>query len=207
MGRERGLFVTIDGPSGVGKTTVAALLRDRLQDRGKTVLLTATPSSSPIGDLARHGTFKFHGVELTFLVAADRYHHFRTTIRPALDAGTTVVCDRFVPSSLVLDQSDGVEWDFVLAVYGGLDVPDVAFVLRGVPELCARRATARGGYSRFHSPSVEDSLREGTMFRSATSFLLDTGYPAHEHDIGAASAEVVADDLMSAIVSLEESRS
>ncbi|MBV9140517.1 MAG: winged helix DNA-binding domain-containing protein [Pseudonocardiales bacterium] len=51
-----GLLVTFDGPSGVGKTTVSGLVRDRLAVAGVPVVLTATPSSSSLGELARHGT-------------------------------------------------------------------------------------------------------------------------------------------------------
>ncbi|MGH3871828.1 MAG: dTMP kinase [Pseudonocardiaceae bacterium] len=102
-----GLLVTLDGPSGVGKTTVSGLVGDRLAAAGVPVVLTATPSSSSLGELARHGTHQFFGVALTCLVAADRYHHDQTTVREALQRGAVVVCDRYVPSSLVLDRVDG----------------------------------------------------------------------------------------------------
>jgi dTMP kinase len=70
-----GLLVTLDGPSGVGKTTVSGLIRDRLATTGVPVVLTTTPSSSSLGELARHGTNEFFGPALACLVAADRYHH------------------------------------------------------------------------------------------------------------------------------------
>lgn len=54
-----GLLVTLDGPSGVGKTTVSALVRDRLDVAGVPVVLTTTPSSSSLGELARYGTHEF----------------------------------------------------------------------------------------------------------------------------------------------------
>ncbi|MGH3854673.1 MAG: dTMP kinase [Pseudonocardiaceae bacterium] len=51
-----GILVTLDGPSGVGKTTVSGLVQERLAADGVPVVLTTTPSSSSIGELARHGT-------------------------------------------------------------------------------------------------------------------------------------------------------
>lgn len=65
-----GLLVTLDGPSGVGKTTVSALVRDRLAVTGVPVVLTTTPSSSSLGELARYGTHEFFGAALACLVAA-----------------------------------------------------------------------------------------------------------------------------------------
>src|SRR2546421_1503235 len=101
MAREAGLFCTLDGPSGIGKTTVCSLLRDKLEARGLDVILTATPSSSEIGQVARRGTHEFRGPALTCLVAADRYHHERVIVRPAIAKGAIVICDRYVPTSLV----------------------------------------------------------------------------------------------------------
>lgn len=69
-----GLLVTLDGPSGVGKTTVSGLIRDRLAAAGVPVVLTTTPSPSSLGELARHGTNQFFGAALTCLVAADSSH-------------------------------------------------------------------------------------------------------------------------------------
>jgi len=114
-----GLLVTLDGPSGVGKTTVSGLVRDCLALAGVPVVLTTIPSSSSLGELARHGTNQFFGMTLTCLVAADRYHHDQTTVRNALERGSVVVCDRYVPSSLVLDILDGVERDHVWSMHGG----------------------------------------------------------------------------------------
>lgn len=81
-----GLLVTLDGPSGVGKTTVSGLVRDRLAVAGVAVVLTSTPSSSLLGELARRCTHQFFGAALTCLVAADRYHQ-------VADALTSVILD------------------------------------------------------------------------------------------------------------------
>jgi dTMP kinase len=167
MAEHRGLFVTVDGPSGVGKTTVCALIKHKLESRDLQVVLTATPSSSKIGQLARYGTYDFHGIALTCLVAADRYHHERTTVRPSIEQGAVVVCDRYVPSSLVLDPLDGVERDFVLGVYQHIAVPDIAFVLIGDSSLCAARAASRGRYSRFQATDAEGNRQELAMFHEA----------------------------------------
>lgn len=202
-----GLLVTLDGPSGVGKTTVSGLVRDRLAVAGVPVVLTTTPSSSSLGELARHGTSQFFGAALTCLVAADRYHHDRTTISGALEQGLVVVCDRYVPSSLVLDLLDGVERDHVWSIYRCIRVPDVAFILVGDPVLCATRARSRGRYSRFHADNEDANRRELAMYKDALSFLRCAGYPVHEYDIGSALADQMADKLTSVILTVRDSQS
>ncbi|MGH3915871.1 MAG: dTMP kinase [Pseudonocardiaceae bacterium] len=202
-----GLLVTLDGPSGVGKTTVSGLIRDRLAAAGVPVMLTATPSSSSLGELARHGTHQFYGAALTCLVAADRYHHDQTTVRDALERGSIIVCDRYVPSSLVLDLLDGVERDHVWSIYRSITVPDLAFILLGDPTLCATRARSRGRYSRFHTDNDDANRREVTIYKEAISFLRSTGYPVYEHDIGSAAADQVADVLTNLILEARDDRS
>ncbi|MFJ5545890.1 dTMP kinase, partial [Micromonospora chalcea] len=120
-----GLFVVVDGPSGVGKTTASALLVRLLAQEGWPVHPTKEPSNSVLGRTARHGTDEYRGLTLACLVAADRYHHLETEVRPALKAGKVVVCDRYLPTSLVLQRLDGVEPDFIWRLNRHADRPDL----------------------------------------------------------------------------------
>lgn len=204
MASDGGLLVTLDGPSGVGKTTVSGLVRDRLAVAGVAVVLTTTPSSSSLGQLARQGTHQFFGAALTCLVAADRYHHDQTTVRDALERGSIVVCDRYVPSSLVLDRLDGVDCDHAWSIYRRITVPDVAFILIGDPVLCAMRAQSCGRYSRFHADNNDANRHELAMYKEAVIFLRRTGYPVRVHDIGSTAADQVADALTSVILDVRD---
>ncbi len=91
------MFVTLDGPGGVGKSTTTEHLHRYLTGQGYSVHTTSEPSHGPLGKIARHGTDTYSGYVLACLVAADRYHHLATDIRPNLAAGWIVVCDRYVP--------------------------------------------------------------------------------------------------------------
>lgn len=184
--------------------TVSGLVRDRLAGAGVAVVRTATPSSSSLGELARQGTHQFFGAALTCLVAADRYHHDQTTVRDALEQGTVVVCDRYVPSSLVLDRLDGVDCDHVWSIYRRITVPDVAFILIGDAVLCATRAHSRGRYSRFHADNDDANRRELAMYKEAVTFLRRAGYPVRVHDIGLTAADQVADALTSVILDVRD---
>lgn len=195
-----GMLITLDGQSGVGKSTTARLLGEQLRGYGRQVLLTGTPSSSGIGALARHGTFEFRGPELALLVAADRYHHERTVIRPAVAGGMIVLCDRYLASSMVLDRVDGVRAELLGSVYSQLPVADLSIILCGEPALCARRAERRGHYSRFHSADPWVNERERDAFLNVAEDLRRQGCRVLTHDIGIRPADAVARHLAGLIL-------
>lgn len=198
-------LVTIDGPSGVGKTTLTHALAAVLQQQGRGTLTTTTPSTHAIGQLARHSTRELRGHALSCLVAADRYQHDQAVVQPALDAGTTVICDRYMPSALVLDQLDDVPPDYVRAVYAALPEPHTAVVLVGKPAVCAARAAARGvAYSRFHSADIRRHQRERALFEQAIQLLTDWCYPVVRVDIGSDSPPVIAQRLATIVRNREE---
>jgi dTMP kinase len=126
------------------------MLHTELARWGLPVAATREPSDSALGKLARHGTDDYQGLVLACLVAADRYHHLEHDIRPAVHAGWIVICDRYVPTSLVLQRIDGIEPAFLTELNQYADQPDLTIVLTGHPEQEAARLQDRGPYSRFH---------------------------------------------------------
>src|SRR5690349_24559237 len=102
----RGLFVSVDGPSGAGKTTIVRHLAQMLVAQGEQVHVTAEPSNGPIGMLASELTETVTGHALACLYAADRYHHVAHEIRPLVASGHIVLSDRYVASGLVIQRFD-----------------------------------------------------------------------------------------------------
>jgi dTMP kinase len=171
--RWAGFFLTIDGPGGVGKSTVTETLTSRFLAAGVPAHRTTEPSSGPIGELARHGTRQFHSAALACLVAADRYHHLTTEIRPALDAGSLVICDRYVASSLVLQRRDGLTVEYIEAINRHAEHPDLAVILTAHAALIRARLADRGSHGRF-----EDADATGTelvFYAEAARRLIDQG--------------------------------
>jgi dTMP kinase len=140
------MFVTFEGADGSGKSTQAELLRDALAVEGHDVVLTREPGGTELGERARelvlNGPHMGAWAEAA-LFAASRAEHVEEVIRPALERGAVVICDRYVDSSLAYQgAARGLGVDEVLrlnlAVTGGL-LPDVTFVLLIDPDVAASR--------------------------------------------------------------------
>jgi len=130
------VFVTFEGADGSGKSTQAELLRAGLAADGRDVVLTREPGGTELGEAVRalvlNGPVMGAWAEAT-LFAASRAEHVEEVIRPALERGADVICDRYVDSSLAYQGiARGIGVDAVLqlnlAVTGGL-LPDVTFLL------------------------------------------------------------------------------
>ena len=148
----RGLFLVLEGIDGAGTTTQAAALDKALRARGQRTAVTAEPSGGPVGMLLRQalsGRLRGHGqamdaTTLALLFAADRADHVAQEIMPALNAGVTVISDRYVLSSIAYQ---GLELEFpdVTAMNAHAPAPDLTLFLDVPPSVAQkRRAAVRG---------------------------------------------------------------
>lgn len=99
-----GLFITLEGGDGSGKSTQSALLVEWLEGQGRTVLVTREPGGTELGlelrDIVLHRRGDIAPRAEALLYAADRAHHIATKVRPALERGDIVVQDRYLDSSV-----------------------------------------------------------------------------------------------------------
>ncbi|HYU09421.1 MAG TPA: dTMP kinase [Gemmatimonadales bacterium] len=165
-----GLFIAVEGPNGVGKTTIAGLLATRLRERQEApVHLTTEPSNTPLGRLLRSSEAVLTGRALALAVAADRYAHLDSEVVPLVDAGTHVVSDRYVQSSLVLQRVDGLSLAEIWRYNAYVLPPTVTFYLEDEPEVIRERLASRGELSRLELTG--SPLRELTLYDEALGFL------------------------------------
>jgi dTMP kinase len=150
----RGKFITIEGSEGVGKTTQIAALRDSLQERGLEVVVTREPGGTPRAERIRELllTPTDEPMPMTcelLLMFAARATHIENLIRPALERGAWVVCDRFTDATYAY-QGDGrgVRREEIanLERYVQAELrPDLTLLLDAPIEIGAARAAARDG--------------------------------------------------------------
>lgn len=99
----RGMFITLEGGEGAGKTTSIAFVRAFLEQAGKKVLVTREPGGTPLGEKIRglllEGREAMHADTELLLMFAARAEHLARVVQPALAAGSVVVCDRFTDAT------------------------------------------------------------------------------------------------------------
>lgn len=151
---ERGLFITFEGGEGAGKSSQISRLGEELRALGHKVLVTREPGGSPGAEAVRHvllsGAAESFGPAMeAMLFAAARSDHVEQVIRPAVEAGAIVLCDRFMDSTRVYQ---GVTGDLTTEFIDRLEAvaingmrPDLTIILDLDPaEGLARAAKRRG---------------------------------------------------------------
>jgi len=172
-----GIFITLEGGDGAGKTTQAELLESWLEARGLEVVRTREPGGTTLGRSLRE--LLLHGDDVSdraeaLLYAADRAQHVATVVRPALERGAAVVQDRYIDSSLAYQAAgrslppaeirELSEW-----ATGGL-WPQLTVLLDVSPELAAARRSAAGQQAdRLEAEAVEfhERVRAGFLALAA----------------------------------------
>ncbi len=151
------LFISLEGPDGGGKSTQARLLVDDLKGRGLDVLLTREPGGTPIGDQIRRTLMDLGNTGMNpraeiLLFSASRAQIVHQVIRPHLESGGVVVCDRFYDSTLAYQgYGHGLDLGALRAITefatGGLR-PDLTLLLDLPAESGLERRRSGGQWNR-----------------------------------------------------------
>lgn len=158
---EKSIFVSIEGTDGVGKSTQIENIEKYFEEKGIPYVITREPGGTEIGEKIRDIILDNNNSEMSdmteaLLYAASRAQHVKEIIKPAIDAGKAVICDRFVDSSLayqgygrMLGEPVTVINEFAVDGY----MPDLTFVICLNPEI---------GIGRIDS-NFKDRLESETM--------------------------------------------
>jgi len=154
----RGRFITLEGGEGAGKSTQARRLAATLRDRGLEVIETREPGGSEGAERLRSVLLDgaadcWDPVSEALIFAAARRNHLQHTIRPALDRGAWVICDRFADSTTAYQgYGHGVSLETLETLYdvtAGPFGPDLTLILDVPPTTGLSRAALRGVVNRF----------------------------------------------------------
>jgi dTMP kinase len=173
-----GLFITLEGPEGAGKSTNREYLAERLRERGVDVLLTREPGGTPLAErirellLAPSDEPMASDTEL-LLVFAARAQHLQQVIRPALARGAVVLCDRFTDATYAYQGGGrGLSGERIAQlenfVQGELR-PDLTLIFDLPVEVGLARAAARGRLDRFEQEGrgFFEAVRQAYLQRAA----------------------------------------
>lgn len=208
-----GLFITIEGPDGAGKSSQATLLAEHIRSLGKIVVLTREPGGTRVGEGVRNVLLDLEGeghtaVSDALLYNAARHHSVMEVIRPALERGELVISDRYADSTLAYQGYGGGAPLAELAVIqrlttGGLMPHRTVLIDVSVEAGLSRRHSGPAeGLNRFETSSLHGAdfhqrVRDGYLSLAAAE-------PARwrvvdgeaERDVVAAAVWAAVEDLL-----------
>lgn len=210
---QQGQFITFEGGEGVGKSTNIEYCKQLLEQNGIEVVVTREPGGTEIAEIIREELLKkkhqerMSDVTELLLVFAARAQHIESTIKPALERGCWVLCDRFTDSTIAYQGfGRGLPLELIeqLKVIAQLGVePNKTFLLDAPIDIGMGRARSRGPADRFEEEQLEffNHVREGFLSIAKSS-------PKRVEMIDAAQAlEGVQRDLNTAVSQLINSSS
>jgi dTMP kinase len=193
----RGRFVSFEGGEGSGKSTQIRILAERLDAAKVRAIVTREPGGSPGAEIIRHlllsGMGKLLGPDAeTLLFAAARDDHVRTVIKPALNQGVWVLCDRFLDSTRAYQGGPGKVAPEIMNAMERVTIgnlkPDLTFILDVPVEVGMQRAAARRGSGapdrfeaedvRFHQ-QLRDAYRQIAADQPKRCVLVDANADAN----------------------------
>lgn len=210
----KGRFIVFEGGEGCGKSTQSRRLELLLQERGHRVALTREPGGSAGAEqirelLVRGDADRWSPMVELLLFNAARADHLERTVRPALEAGHVVICDRYVGSTLAYQTVGGR-----LPPYAALSLhaiaadwlwPDLTIILDTDPKVGLARSLKRqqggAGETRFEAKDVEFHARVRAAFRAQAGSVGRGRHTLIEADRPIAE---VADDVLAAALAVVE---
>lgn len=158
-----GLFIAFEGLDGSGLSTRTKILSDWFKREGYSCILTKEPTNSLVGGILRVALKKEWKTDprtVQLLFAADRSHHLKRDVLPALNKGKVVITDRYLFSSIAYGSLD-IDKKWLESIYTKFLKPDITFFVDTDPEKCIERIKkTRFGFELFEEEKKLRSIRE-----------------------------------------------
>lgn len=202
----KGLFITLEGLDGAGKTTQLHKAAQLLRQKGYEVVESREPGGTELAEKVRalvlDATLPLNNTTQTLLYLAARSEHVDKLLRPALEAGKIVLCDRFSDSTLAyqglaagksLEELKPLRQLNAFATEGL--APDITIVLDGDPQILVKRRDARGVTDRYEEQGLELQYK----LRDAFSKLAEAE-PERMRIINAEGSEELVNNAIMAVI-------
>jgi len=165
---KRGLFITIEGMDGSGKTTQINVIRDYISEKGYNVILAREPGGTKISEKIRDiildpANGAMAAITEVLLYASARAQLIAEVIKPAVESGSVVVCDRFIDSSFAYQGfGRGIDINTIAdvnrAAIDGM-MPDLTFFIDMSPEIALKRRMASSEADRIEKEHMEFHMK------------------------------------------------
>jgi len=163
------MLIVLEGIDGCGKTTVAGILKEKLEEKGYKVYLTKEPFNQKIKEVIRgilekdHELNAYFGKTLALLFSADRYLH-QLEIMKKISEGYIVISDRYYHSSFAYQTLyEGITLDFIKDITPFLVKPDYVFILDVPVEVALNRMSLRDRRTRYEEKDILEKVRENYL--------------------------------------------
>lgn len=201
-----GVFITLEGPDGAGKSTLAKIVADRLRTEGFEIAAVRDPGGTPLGDRIRSLLLDRSDLSISlraemFLYMASRAQLVDDVIAPALAAGKVVICDRFLLSNVVYQgYAGGLEvaeiWRIGRTATRGL-TPDLTLVIDVPREIARKRVSGSRDRIEDRDEAYKERVRDGFLAAARG----EAGFPGELTGTirlidGSADLDTVSDRLM-----------
>ena len=156
----QGAFIVLDGPDGSGTTLHTRLLSQRLGNEGHTVVQTAEPSDGSIGKFVRQmlKSGELAGDALQLLFTADRADHIGRVLEPAIRTGKTVICDRYISSTIAYGEALGFDSEWLESLNKKFIRPDTLLFLLPPIEVILKRLTERKSHESLETTELQTKV-------------------------------------------------
>ena len=173
-----GRFIVIEGPDGSGTSLHSNMLAERLMERGIEVLLTAEPTDGPIGTNIRtllHGTEMPQADAVQLLFCADRAEHVAKDIIPALEAGKTVITDRYTLSTILYGSAQGLDENWLKEINSKFPTPDLRIITLPPIEVCFERMKRREKLDQYEKEQFQRTVYDlYAAYKNSNTVKVDT---------------------------------